>query len=51
MNAEHHLGSVQIRVIKISTKIPLSYRFVHVDHQKLTLFTADIIFAYDTPLL
>ena len=51
MNAEHHLGSVQIHVIKISTKIPLSYRFVHVYHQELTLFTADIIFAYDTPLL
>ena len=51
MNAEHHLGNVQIRVIKISTKIPLSYRFVNVYHQELTLFTADIIFAYDTPLL
>ena len=51
MAAARNLGNIHIRVIKISSKILLSYPFVNVYHQELTLFSADIIFAYDTPLL
>ena len=51
MVAARNLGNIHVRVIKISTKILLCYPFVNVYHQELTLSSANIIFAYDTPLL
>ena len=50
MAAARNLGNIHICVIKISTKILLCYPFVNVYHQELTLFSANIIFAFDMTL-